>query len=175
MGYSRVRKGYRCYSPTLRRYFVSTHVVFFETTSFSLPSTVTSPGEDDDLSVCYVSLPIPTPAPLPVKPHITQLYSRCQNPPILSPTPAASTLDPVSSNNLPIALRKGKRQCVLPISSLCSYNRLSSHLCYFIASLDSISLPKIVHEALSHPGWRSAIVEEMQALNEYLELSTVTY
>ena len=42
VGYSHVQKGYRCYCPTLRHYFVSTDVAFFETTPFSLPSTVTS-------------------------------------------------------------------------------------------------------------------------------------
>ena len=36
----------------------------------------------------------------------------------------------------------------------------------FIASLDSISLPNTVREALSHPGWRSAMVDEMQALDD---------
>ena len=71
VGYSRVQEGYRCYCPILRRYFVSTDVAFFETASFSLPFTVTSPGEDDDLLVYYVSLPIPTPAPIPIKPPIT--------------------------------------------------------------------------------------------------------
>ena len=80
---------------------------------------------------------------------------------VSSPTPTASTLDPVSNNDLSIALRKGKHQCVHPISSFCSYNRLSSHSCSFIASMDYISLPKTVCEALSHPGWRSAMVEEM--------------
>ena len=44
MGYSWVQKGYRCYCPTLRRYFVSTDVAFIETTTFSLSSTVTSQG-----------------------------------------------------------------------------------------------------------------------------------
>ena len=36
VGYSRVQKGYKCYCPTLRRYFVSTDVAFFETIPFSL-------------------------------------------------------------------------------------------------------------------------------------------
>ena len=166
IGYSRVQKGYRCYCPTLRRYFVYTYVAFFETTLFSLLSTITSPGEDDDLLVYYVSLPIPTPAPIPVKPSITQVYSRHQNPLVSSPTPTASTLDLVSNDDLPIALRKGKHQCVHPIFSFCSYNRLSSHSCSFIVSLDSISLPKTVREALSHLGWSNAMVEEMQALDD---------
>ena len=33
LGYSRVQKGYRCYCPTLQRYYMSTDVTFFETTS----------------------------------------------------------------------------------------------------------------------------------------------
>ena len=151
MGYSRVQKGYNCYCPTLRRYFVSTDVALFETILFSLLSTLTSLGKDDDLLVYYVSLLVPTPAPIPVKPLITQVYSRCQNPLVLSLTPTASTLDPVSSDDHPISFCKGKRQCVHPISSFCFYNHLSSHSCSFIASLDSISCPNTVYEALSHP------------------------
>ena len=155
MGYSRVQKGYKCYCPTLRRYFVSTDVAFIETTLFSLPYTVTSPREDDDLLVYYVSLPVLTPTP------ITQVYSQRHNPLVSNPTPAASTLDPVSNDDLPIVLRKGKRQCVHPIPSFCSYNHLSSHSYSFITSLYSISLPNTIREALSHLGWCSAMVKEM--------------
>ena len=86
---------------------MSTNVAFFETTPFSLPSIVTSPEQDDDLLAYYVSLPVPTPASILIKPLITQLYSQHQNPPVSSPTLAASTLDPVSGDYLPIALRKG--------------------------------------------------------------------
>ena len=43
---------------------------------------------------------------------------------------------------------------------------MPSHSCSFIASLDSISLPNNVPEALSHPSWRSAMIEEMDALND---------
>ena len=142
---------------------MSTNVAFFEPTPFSLPSIVTSPEQDDDLLAYYVSLPVPTPASILIKPLITQLYSRHQNPPVSSPTLAASTLDPVSRDYLPIALRKG---CVHPIFSFCSYSHLSSHSYYFIASLDSISLPNTVHKALSHLGCHSAMVEEMQTLDD---------
>ena len=73
-----------CYCPTLRCYFVSINVAFFETTPFSLSFTITSQGEDDDLFVYTVSLPVPTlapapiftaPTPIPLKPPITQIYS----------------------------------------------------------------------------------------------------
>ena len=42
---------------------------------------------------------------------------------------------------------------------------MSSQSYSFIASLDSISLPNTFQEALSHPGWRSVMIEEMDALN----------
>ena len=74
---------------------MSINVTFFETTSFSLSSTVTSQGEDDDLLVYTISSSTPTPAPVPVEPPITWVYSRCQNPPVFSPTPAALSLDPI--------------------------------------------------------------------------------
>ena len=73
--------------------------------------------------------------PAQVKPLITQVYTRRQHPPVSSPPPVASTSDPVLSDDLPIALRKGKRQCAYPISSFFSYDHLSSHSYSFIASL----------------------------------------
>ena len=52
------------------------------------------------------------------------------------------------------------------ISSFVSYIHFSSFSCSFIASLDSISLPNTVCEALRHPGWHSAKVEEMQVFDD---------
>ena len=54
---------------------MSTDVEFIEIAPFSLSSIVTSSREDDDLLVYYVSLPVPTPAHIHVKPPITQVYS----------------------------------------------------------------------------------------------------
>ena len=93
------------------------------------------------------------------------MYSRCQNPLASSPTSAALSSNPIQNDDLPIALCKGKHRCAHPISSFVSYNHLSSSCCSFIASLDSISLPNTVCEVLSHPSWRSAMVDEMQALD----------
>ena len=145
---------------------MSTDIAFFETIPFSLSPTITSQGEDDDLLVYRVSLPLPPPTFIPIKPPITQVYSWRQNPSISSPTPAASSSDPVQNDDLPIALGKGKRQCAHTISLFVSYNHFSSFSCFFIASLDSISLPNTIREALSHPDWRSAMVEDMHVLDD---------
>ena len=143
---------------------VSADVTFLENTPFSLDPIHTSQGEDDDLVVyTLASLALAFVPPL-TKHLITQVYARRLHPPVSSPPPAALTSDPVLSHDLPIALCKGKRQCIHPISSFCPYNHLSSHSCSFIASLDSISLPNKVSEALAHPGWRSAMIEEMDVL-----------
>ena len=169
------QKGYRCYCPSLCRYLVFADVKFFENVPFSSPPTHTSQGEVDDLLVytiaSLVAPPVPAliklapPIPAPVKPPITQVYTRHQNSLVSSPPPAASTSDPVPDDDLPIALRKGRRQCIHQISSFCTYNQLSSQSCSFIAFLDSISLLNTFQKALSHPGWRSAMIEEMDALN----------
>ena len=125
LGYSRVQKGYRCYCPSLCRYLVSADVTFLENAPFSQDPIHTSKGEDDDLPVYTLASPALAPVPTQVKPPITQVHTR-RHPPVLSHPSVASTSDPVLSDDLPIALRKGKRQCVLSISSFCFYDRLSS-------------------------------------------------
>ena len=85
-------------------------------------------------------------------------------PPVLSPLPATSISNRVLSDDHPINFRKGKHQCARPIFSFWSYNHFLSHSCSFITSLDSISLPNKVSKALAYPGWRSAMIEEMDAL-----------
>ena len=111
---------------SLRRYLVSADVKFFENVPFSSPPTHTSQGEVDDLLVYTIASLVAPPVPAPVKPPITQVYTRRQNLLVSGPPPAASTSDPVPDDDLPIALRKGRRQCVYPISSFCTYNQLSS-------------------------------------------------
>ena len=111
-----------------------------------------SQGEDDDLLVYTLASPTPAYVPTLKKPPITQVHAGRLHPLVSSPISTASTSNLILSDDLPIALHKGKRQCTHPISSFCSYNHLSSHSCSFIASLDSISLPNKVSEALIHLG-----------------------
>ena len=103
---------------------------------------------------------------------------RSSDPPLDSPPepscPTTSDPAPPSSDlHLPIALRKESRTCpsvyrqstTHPISNFVSYDSLSPSYKCFITSLSSVSIPKTIAEALSHYGWRSAMLEEMSALN----------
>ncbi|RVW75736.1 Retrovirus-related Pol polyprotein from transposon TNT 1-94 [Vitis vinifera] len=177
LGYSRLQKGYCCYSPNTHHYFLSVDVTFFEDSPFFSSS--------ESLPISEV-LPLPyIPPPPPPSPssdalsHPLQVYHRRHravdlplssvevpddSPPVppISPTPALSSTD-----HLPIALWKGNWSTCNPhpIYNSLSYHRLSSSYSALVSTLSSVSLPKSTSEALSHPGWRQAIVDEMVALH----------
>ena len=46
-----------------------------------------------------------------------------------------------------------------------SYHRLSTPYYAFVSTLSSVSIPKKLSEALSHPGWKQAMIDEMSALH----------
>ena len=169
LGYSRIQKGYRCYCPTLNKYLMSTDITFLKNIPFFPAfSTYPSQGNDDDLLVYTITSATCSPEVFPlIKPSILQVYSRQQDPPATCSAPVSSSLsDPNSrDHDLPIAFRKGKRQCTYPISSFVSYDHLSPSSFSFVASLDRVSIPKTVQEALSHPGWRNAMIEYMNVLD----------
>ena len=73
----------------------------------------------------------------------------------------------LSPGDLPIALRKGTRSTSNPhlIYNFLTYPRLSSPYFAFVSTLSSVYVPQTVHEALSHSGWKQAMVEEMVALH----------
>lgn len=142
LGYSRVQKGYRCYCPNLNRCLVSADVTFMEHTPFASSSSSISTWKDDDLLIYTYTFPSSNlPSSTAAKPPITQGYSRRQQPttpdpapvpppPASCPAPVPSSSDPgpSSSDDLPIALRKGKRQCTYPVSSLCHITIYHHHL-----------------------------------------------
>ncbi|KAL6313121.1 hypothetical protein AAG906_021652 [Vitis piasezkii] len=160
-------KCYRCFYPDLNKYVVSTDVVFSEDTPFyssppnseiTIPSTPTDSSEQPHVVVDIL--------PTSAKPPIVQEYSRRQETKDTCPAPTSSLSDPPSDLDLSIGLRKGKRQCksVYSIANFVSYDYLSPSSSAFIASLDFVSIPKTVKEALNHPGWYNAMLEEIQAL-----------
>ncbi|RVW58329.1 Retrovirus-related Pol polyprotein from transposon RE1 [Vitis vinifera] len=132
LGYSRLQKGYHCYSSETRHYFLSIDVTFFKdspffSTSESLPVSKVLP------------LPIISP-PNAVSSRPLQVYHhrhRVAVPPSLAEVPADSL--PIPSTSPTLALP--------PSTDL------------------PIALWKSTPEALSHPGWRQAMVDEMAALH----------
>ena len=97
---------------------------------------------DSDASLAHLGTVVDVP-PAPVKPPIVQVYSRHPVIKDTCPAPALSSSDPSSDLDLPISLRKGKRQCksTYSIANFLSYDPLSSSSSVFLASIDSISAP----------------------------------
>jgi hypothetical protein len=165
LGYSHLQKGYRCYSPELGRYLVSSNILFFETIPFfPMVKIYNCEGENLVYNITTTINHASSNNLVPIKPVITQVYSRRPPPDNSRPPPAPTSTDP--SLDLSIVVRKGKRQCTHPISSFASYIHLFPSLRYFITSLDYVSVPKTLVEALSHPGWQAAMEEEMRALDD---------
>ncbi|KAH9783514.1 hypothetical protein KPL71_009336 [Citrus sinensis] len=73
----------------------------------------------------------------------------------------------IDDADVPIALRKGVRSCTIhPIGNFVSYNSLSLVYRTFITSLDSVQIPRTIHETLKHPGWQKAVQDEVTALEK---------
>ena len=172
LGYSRLQKGYRYYSPQTHRYFLSADVTFFEDSPFF--SSSESFLVTEVLPLPIISSPIFD--DVPSRP--LQVYHRrhraavplpsAEAPTDSIPLPSASpTLALPLADNLPIALRKGNLSTSNPhpIYNFLSYHRLSSPYSAFVYTISSVYLPKNTNEALSHPSWRLAMVDEMAALH----------
>ena len=171
---------------------MSANVTFFEQTPYFSSSVQDTHVIQQVLPLPVVESPIsdvsvnpsptpPTPEPLspptdtfpsPDLPHRTLTDS-----PIIQEFGDSSTSDPSPSSpaptppdegnsGWPIALRKGIRSTrnPHPIYNFLSYHRLSPFYCSFLSSVSSVPIPKNVKEALDHPGWRQAMIAEMQAL-----------
>ncbi|RVW70944.1 Retrovirus-related Pol polyprotein from transposon RE1 [Vitis vinifera] len=132
LGYSRLQKGYRCYSLETHRYFISADVTFFEDSPF--------------FSTTSESLPVSEVLPIP----------------IVSP-PDAMPLDHfrfiiVALVSLLLSLLRHL------LTHFLSLRLHLPRLCLLLMTYPLL-FGKSTHEALSHPGWRQAMVDEMAALH----------
>ncbi|RVX08874.1 Retrovirus-related Pol polyprotein from transposon RE2 [Vitis vinifera] len=143
LGYSRLQKGYRCYSLETHQYFISADVTFFEDSPF--------------FSTTSESLPISEVLPIP----------------IVSP-PDAMPLDHfrfIIVALVSLLLSLFLRHLLTHFLSL----RLHlPRLCLLLMTYPLL-FRKSTHEALSHPGWRQAMVDEMAALHSNGTWDLVVY
>ncbi len=67
-----------------------------------------------------------------------------------------------------IAIQKGIHLSLNPhpICNCLSYHCLSPSYYTFVSTLSNIPIPKTVREALEHPWWHNAMIEEMTALHD---------
>ena len=178
VGYSRTQKGYRVYFPERRQYITSADVTFHEDVPYftSTPSSedVSFPSLLPSVSATTVpDLPMTVPDPLPeVSPPSASLLSDPSSEPespssLLSTVPAPlspppSPPPPASDLDLPIALRKGTRQCTqYPIAHHVSPARLSS-------SYQSLALAVLTESILK------SYIQALQVLTRHFRASLNT-
>ena len=79
--------------------------------------------------------------------------------------PMDSTPLPLSDLDIPIAIRKGVRNCTkYPIAKYLSYQRLSEKYRAFTSNAPYLFIPRTIQEALGHSEWRSVVQKGMNAL-----------
>ncbi|RVW63346.1 Retrovirus-related Pol polyprotein from transposon TNT 1-94 [Vitis vinifera] len=183
LGYSPSQKGYKGYSPTQWKIYVSMDVTFFEIQPF-YPKTDIQ-GENGlreyqllniNTDFLHTSYDSSNPSSSFLPPEI-ETSSNLQSEPISetiqtsqssSNTTAEPLLDEVSNDlDLPIALRKGMRSCTKhPIRNFVSYNELSPSYGAFAMKITEVQVPTTIHEALSQSDWKKAVFYEMSALEK---------
>ena len=160
--YSRTQRGYRCFHPPTRRYFVSADVTFFKSLHYF-----------DDPPISSSCVPLPSVVDLQnVDPqssssvtqkvsHPFQVYQRRKHtlgPPTTKPSSSTDANPSFSPPDLPITLRKGTWSSTAhPISHFVSYDSLHPRFRSFTLSLSSESIPRNHQEARSLPHWKAAM------------------
>ena len=171
LGFPRSQKGYKCFSPSLNRHFISADVTFDESSFYfsHLSSSSVPPPPTVDIPIVCDPLDSHSPQDRPSTPPL-QVYSRRNRLPHDSPPvpPPVSPPAPANESDLPIALRKGIRSTRNPSPhyTVLSYHRLSPSFYTCLSSISSVSIPKSVGDALTHPGWRQAMLDELSALQK---------
>ncbi|KAK5785187.1 hypothetical protein PVK06_039741 [Gossypium arboreum] len=193
VGYSSLKKGYKCYHPPSKRFFTTMDITFYEQNSYftqaenqgetwsdfqpqqvSPPNLHSQPSELPSCSPLPADLsPVNAPIDSPVVPMTNLPTPTLNTLPENTPTPidTAEMEEEISKSttldDFPIAIRKGVRQCTKhPIEKFTSYNSLMLSFQAFTATLDKEQVPTSIAEALKDPKWRRAVEEEICALEK---------
>ncbi|CAN1837958.1 Retrovirus-related Pol polyprotein from transposon TNT 1-94 [Linum perenne] len=188
IGYSAHQKGYKCYSPVTRQVYHTRDVTFFESQAYFNPVAVQGETGSEPQTWDLITLDS-SPSPLESansedsnkgdelpRPEL-QVYKRrkvrtiepMEQPTELNEHIPEDEVTPGVEDNLdiPIAIRKGVRECTKhPIERNVGYGCLGSTYRGFITNLDSVEVPKTIQEALKHPRWNQAVLDELQALQK---------
>ncbi|KAK8924049.1 hypothetical protein KSP39_PZI019433 [Platanthera zijinensis] len=197
IGYSPTQKGYKCYHPPTRRTLVSADVTFRDSTPYYATSLQGEPAVE--VSSPTFSLPIPPSSEniIPVISPVDHPTVSPVAPPVISSPPPTRPLqvytrrrkgqntttnpmlpDPMPTLSEDLSLHEGIRLSTQhPISQYVSYDTLTPSYKGFVSSLASVSIPSTWQEALEHPDWKRAMVEEMAALekNNTWDLTTLPH
>ncbi|RDX71963.1 hypothetical protein CR513_48619, partial [Mucuna pruriens] len=156
IGYPSNKKGFECYHPPNRRFFVSMDDVQVQEvtpTQDVQVQEVTKPtlvSEQVQMFELDVSIPDNS---IEEQVQLSELEVSIPN----------NSIEDVT-DDMPIALRKGKRSCVkYPISQFVCTDHLSVQHQSFIAAIDAIKTPTSVQKALKDENWVQAMKEEMEA------------
>ena len=153
-------------------YFTSTQTGYdISSTSLTSPPPSVSVTTGTDLLLLPSSSSTPTPLPDVSPPPASLPSLPAVEPPSSPPSPGPATVSPppsppppVCDLDLPIALRKGTRQCTQhPIAHHVSPSRLSPHYQTFALAVLTESIPKSYVEALQVPAWKAAMDVEYAA------------
>jgi len=183
--FTQSQKGYKCFSPSLNYYFVCVDVTFNESSFYykkSSSHSIESPSNTVDFpSPVNITMICDLPG-VPCTPSVSvpppfQVYSRRHRPqqPASDSPQGLTIVSPLNltteslfpPSDLPIAFRKGicSTRNHSPHYIALSYHRLSSPFYVCLSSISSVTIPKSVRDALAHPGWRQAILDELSALH----------
>ncbi|RVW48495.1 Retrovirus-related Pol polyprotein from transposon RE1, partial [Vitis vinifera] len=138
LGYSPNQKGYKCYSPTTKKFYTSMDVTFFKNQPF-YPKTAIQ-GENwstDEFQFWETEISTTSPLSSSLPPQTDSTLS----------VPENNSLDVPSVTHLSqlhkTIKRKGVRSCTQhPISNHVSYGKLSQNFQAFITSLEDDQLPE---------------------------------
>ena len=182
LGYSRTKKDYKCFCPSIGRYilfadltFSSLNMGFPHLLLHKMVTMITysirrlNSGESTSETVtCKNPLQFQDPLQTYKDDHFLHLCHRqpqyqtiCKNQMRLSPLNNLIILLPMI---FPLHNKKTHTFTQHPLSNFISYSHLSSSFRSSISSLNSRLVPKNVSMALSIPGWTQAMQEKMTVL-----------
>ncbi|RVW86387.1 Retrovirus-related Pol polyprotein from transposon RE1 [Vitis vinifera] len=178
VGYSDKHKGYKCFHPSSKKFFISRHVVFDEL-FFPYKNTQNQsmvPPTSHVISIFDSWLPHIN------SPHSVAIESQPLTPPCTSPLPTIPLLTSISNSVVgsstnatsqpETVVLPSLQQPPQPAPSMITRSQrgiIKPNPKYALTSTtNSTSIPREPHNiraALAHPGWKAAMDEELQALH----------